>query len=144
MRLQFLGIMRPIPAWDRLYLKDHLEPPPLWSVWIAKYVGEKPDDQWSRFCALQVVSSDDSTLADKMGAEYCNTQCTTLVIGKLCAHLFSSTVQPNLGYEGIRLTRIWPSSGFSLNTRFLPTLDDDQVVALHESVAANSVPLVRS
>ena len=143
MRLQFLGAMRPIPAWDRLYLKEHLEPPPLWFVWIAEYIGEKPDDHWSRFCGLQVVSPNDSTPADKIGTDYCNTQCTTLVIGKLCVHLFSSTVDPVLGYEGIRLSQIWPRSGFALNTAFLPTIADDRVIALHESVAANSVPLRR-
>ncbi|OIQ73474.1 hypothetical protein GALL_448880 [mine drainage metagenome] len=76
-----------------------------------------------------------------MGADYCNTQCTTLVIGKLCAHLFSSTVQPVLGYEGISLTRIWPPSGFGLSTAFLPTISDDEVVTLRESLAANSKPL---
>ncbi len=141
MRLQFLGDMRPIPAWDRLYLKEHLEPPPLWGIWIAKYIGEKPDDHWSRFCGLQVVFPDDLPPADKMGADYCNTQCTTLVINKLCAYLFSSTVQPVIGIEGIRLTRIWPPSGFSLNTAFLPTIGDDAVIALHETLAANSKPL---
>jgi hypothetical protein len=144
MRLQFLGPMRPIPAEDRIFLKEHLEPPPIWAVWIAKYTGKEPDEHWSRFCALQVVSQDDSTPADKMGPHYCNTQTTTLVMGKLCAHLFSSTVQPILGYDGVRLTRIWPRSGFDLNTKFLPAIDDNAVVALHETLAANSIPVRRA
>jgi hypothetical protein len=76
-----------------------------------------------------------------MSPDYCNTQCTTLVIGKLCVHLFSSTVQPVLGYDGVRLSRIWPRSGFNLNTAFLPTIADDAAIALHETLAANRKPL---
>jgi hypothetical protein len=144
MRMQFLGSMRPIPQSDRRYLKDHHQPPPLWVIWIARFDGEKPDDHWSRFCGLQVVSEFESTPADKIGVEYCNTQCTTMVIGKLCAHLFSSTVSPVLGYDGIRLTKIWPPSGYDINTRFLPGIDDEHVVWLHEALARESKPLPRA
>jgi hypothetical protein len=144
MRLQFLGSMRPIPQSDRLYLKQNLHPPPLWMIWIARFAGEKADDHWSRFCGLQVVSQFDSTPPDKIGVEYCNTHCTTLVIGKLCAHLFSSTVSPVHGYEGIQLTRIWPPSGYDINTEFLPAVDGEQVIWLHEALARESKPLPRA
>jgi hypothetical protein len=137
MRLEFLGIMRAIPAIDRHYLKDHLEPPVMWTIWVAAYAGAKPDEHWSRYCAMQVGS----TPADIVGPEHCNTQVTTLVIGKLCAHLYSSTETPVLGYEGIQLTRIWPTSGLSIDTRFLPPLTDEDVVSLHEAFARESVPI---
>lgn len=139
MRLEFLGRMRAIPATDRLYLKANRLPPPSWMIWIAKYAGEKADEHWSRYCGIQVGL----TPADKVGPDYCNTQVTTLVLGKLCAHLFSSTELPFEGYEGARLTRIWPLTGLSLNTSFLPDISDEAVVSLHEALARESKPMKR-
>ncbi len=139
MRLEFLGSLRAIPPTDRLYLKEYREPPPMWCVWIAKYGGDKPDDHWSRYIGMQVGS----TPAEKVGPEHCNMQVTTMVVGQLCAHLYSSTVSPLLGYEGIRLTRIWPLTGLSIDARFLPVLDDATVVALQEALARESKPMMR-
>jgi len=139
MRLEFLSHMRAIPLEDRLHLKQYGEPPKLWTIWITKYLGEKADDHWSRFCAMQVGS----TPPDKVGAVHCNTQVTTMVIGKLCAHLFSSTVSPIIGYEGIRLARIWPLTGLGIDSRFIPGIDDKAVVWLHEALARESKPVPR-
>ena len=139
MRLEFLGRLRAIPATDRIYLKDHKLPPASWMVWIAKYTGEKADEHWSRYCGMQLGL----TPTDKVGAEHCNTQVTTLIIGKLCAHLFSSTEIPFEGYEGARLTRIWPLTGLALDTRFLPDISDAAVVSLHEALARESKPMKR-
>ena len=139
MRLEFLGRMRAIPPSDRLYLREHHVPPVMWTIWITKYGGKRPDEHWSRYCGMQVGS----TPADKVGPDYCNTQVTTLVIGQLCAHLFSSTETPILGYEGVRLARIWPLTGLGINTQFLPSLNDSEVISLHEAFARESVPISR-
>jgi hypothetical protein len=139
MRLEFLGEMRAIPPNDRLYLREYSVPPAMWTIWITKYVGEKPEDNWSRYTGMQVGS----VPTNKVGPEHCNTQVTTMVMGTLCAHLFSSTETPILGYEGVRLTRIWPLSGLGINTRHLPALDDKQVLWLHEAFARESVPITK-
>jgi hypothetical protein len=140
MRLQFLGRMHAIPAVDRLYLKENGCPPALWAIWLARYAGEKPDEHWSRFLGMQLGS----TPTDKVGPDHCNTQVTTLVIGKLCAHLFSSTETPVLGYEGIRLTRIWPPTGLGIGTEFIPPVTDKAIIWLHEALARESKPLPKT
>jgi hypothetical protein len=140
MRLEFSGHMRATPASDHQYLMKNRKPPASWLIWIAKYAGDKPDEHWSRYSAVLLGS----TPADKVGPEYCNTQCTTLVMGKLCAHLYSSTQMPIEGYEGIRLTRIWPLTGWRIDTRFLPALSDDILPWLHEAVARETPPLPKN
>jgi hypothetical protein len=51
---------------------------------------------------MQIASS--PTLA--VGAEYSNTQVTSLVVGQLYAHLFSSTAWKDFpGYAGIELEK---------------------------------------
>jgi hypothetical protein len=143
MRVEFLGRMRAIPPAHRCYIKDHQQPPAGWTIWIARYAGERPDEDWSRFCGMQIESVAKGqvlTPRDKAGADYCNTQVTTMVIGKLCTHIVSSTENVVDGYEGIRLTRIWPLSGFSIDSRFLPTWDDKAVIWLHEALARESTP----
>jgi len=140
MRLEFLGRMRAIPPSDRVFLKDHGEPPGLWTIWIAGYRGENADEHWSRYCGMQIGS----TPAEKVGPDYCNTQVTTMVIGKLCAHLFSSTETPILGYEGIRLMRVWPLTDLDMNTRFLPTIPENAILWLHEALARESTPISKA
>lgn len=139
MRVEFLGTLRAIPSADRLYLKERREPPSSWMIWITRYAGDKPGEHWSRYCGMQLESAP----AEKVGPEHCNTQVTTLVIGKLCAHLFSSTEIPFDGYEGARLARIWPMTGLALDTRFLPDITDDAVISLHEALARESKPMMR-
>jgi hypothetical protein len=140
MRTEYLGELRAIPPEDRRYLMEHFEPPALWFVWIARYAGNKPDEHWSRYCGMQLCSEGTGPVSE-VGPEHCNTQVTTMVLGKLCTHVFSSTETPVLGYEGIRMTRIWPQSGFVIDTRFLPTWDDAAVLWLHEALARESTPL---
>lgn len=42
-----------------------------------------------------------------------------------------------LGYHGIELTKIWPPRRFDIDSRFLPTLDEAEVVHLHEALPAS-------
>jgi hypothetical protein len=143
MRTEFLSNMRAIPESDRRFLMERRELPPLWSIWITKYGGDKSAENWSRYTGMQIALESAAKLQppNEVGPYHCNSQCTTMVIGKLCAHVFSSTVTPILGYSGVRLTRIWPLTGLAIDSRFLPVLDDKQVVWLHEAFARESVPI---
>jgi hypothetical protein len=105
-----------------------------WRIWIARYAGEYPEDHWTRHFGMQVVSSPSQMFRPPK----CNTQVTTMVIGRLCAHLVSSSVMPvPIGYDGVRLTTIWPAGQFHIDTRALPALSETEVVHLHESLAAS-------
>src|SRR5262249_10222680 len=76
-----------VPTSDRTWLKDHLEAPALWQIWINRYTGSEPESHWCRHYGLRLQSSPD----DQIGSSECNTQTTTLVLGQLCVHAFSST-----------------------------------------------------
>jgi hypothetical protein len=41
---------------DRTWLKEKMEPPPLWQIWIARYVGTEPETHWCRHVGMQLVS----------------------------------------------------------------------------------------
>jgi len=122
---------------DRTWLRENLEPPPLWQIWIARYIGNQLESHWCRHYGMQLVSSPD----DHAGPGECNTQTTTLVLGQLCAHTFSSSVFPEFsGYKGT-LFKIWPISGFDINTAALPPVGDDDVVSLSEALARGMKPI---
>jgi hypothetical protein len=132
MRLEFLGDFRAIPASDRDAIRNTGLPPPGWCIWLAKFTGEKGEELVSRYCAMM---SGVLTPPKDVGPELCNTQATTLVIGKLCAHLFRSSFVPFIEYDGARLTKIWPLTGYDIQSRFMPTISDQAVVSLAESLA---------
>jgi hypothetical protein len=97
-----------IPQSDREWIRTNGEPPPMWRIWIAKYSGNNPGDHWCRHIGIRLTSSPQ----DVAGAQKCNTQTTTLVWGRLCAHAYSSTYLPDfLGYD-FPLAKIWPLSGY--------------------------------
>jgi hypothetical protein len=139
MRMEFLGIMRAVTPQDRDWLRYYREPSSDWRIWIARYNGERPEDNPARFYTVQLGSHQ----TDKVGAEYCNVQIVTLVLGELCTHSIYSPVidLDQFGYEGITLTSIWPPTRFEIDTRFLPTVDDKAVLWLHEAFARESPPL---
>jgi hypothetical protein len=124
-----------VPVEERNMLRTSGAPPfDSWRIWIAKYAGENPEDHWSRHAGMHVVSSPDEVF----GPHKCNAQVSTMVIGKLCAHLVSSSAMPVPGgYHGVELTRIWPAGHFHINSSLLPTLDEDEIVLLHESFPAS-------
>jgi hypothetical protein len=68
-------------------------------------------------------------------------QVTSLVIGKLYAHLFFSHVIDFQGYAGINLAKIWPPFQFDMNTAWFPGLSDQDVLWLHEAFARESKPM---
>jgi len=139
MRLEFLGEFRAIPALDRAALRETGLPPAGWCMWLAKFTGKSADDLVSRYNALMAGML---TKPENVGPEYCNTQVTTLVIGQLCAHLFRSSFVPFIEYDGARLAKIWPLTGYDINSQFLPTISDQGVLSLAEALprAASESP----
>ncbi len=93
-----------------------------------------------RYTAMQIASSPDVP----RGVQYCNSQVTTLVIGQLCAHLFSSIVWPDFpGYDGAELAEIWPAQRFDIEVSDLPVITEAEVPWLHETIARTSTPAPR-
>jgi hypothetical protein len=128
--------MQAIPKKDHEWLMAKPEPPARWKIWIARYIGSQRMDQ--RFTAMQIASSPDVT----PGVEHCNTQVTSLAIGRFYAHLFSSTVWDDFsGYEGVNLVRLWPISQSVTEISFLPPIFETEVPWLHESVARTTKPV---
>jgi hypothetical protein len=75
------------------------------------------------------------------GPEDTNTQVTTIVVGRLCAHIFSSTVYDDfVGYVEPRMCRIWPTTGFNIDTGYLPEIDAEGATWLHESIGRDRNP----
>jgi hypothetical protein len=134
MRVELSSRTRSIPPTDHHWLMDHFEPPANWKIWIARYAGGPLIDE--RYTALQIASSKNVTA----GVEYCNSQVTTLVIGQLCAHLYSSTAWPDFpGYEGIELAPIWPQRCLDIEVSMLPTITEADVPWLHEAITRDLV-----
>jgi hypothetical protein len=123
-----------IPAAHRRYLMDRKEPPPGWHVWLAKYGGARWEDHVARQVELQLSASPEN---EEIGAHKANTQVTTLVLGQLCAHVFSSTSIPDFsGYHGITLQTIWPARSYDVFWQFVETLSDAEVLYLSEALAS--------
>jgi hypothetical protein len=137
MRIEFLGEMRAISDQERDWLRYYREPTNDWKIWISSFGGDDAEEHWSRTYAGQL----DSKPADKVGPEYCNIRVTTLVIGKLCAHLFYSPVIDFEGYEGIHLTQIWPRRHLYVDTSRLSVMSGRDAIFLHEAFARAVPPL---
>jgi hypothetical protein len=134
MRLEFLGDMRAIQNQERDWLRAHREPSKDWKIWISAFGGDDGDQHWSRSYAAQLESKP----TDRVGLEYCNVRVTTLVIGKLCAHLFYSPIIDFQGYEGISLTQIWPRPHVYVDTSLLSVITGKDALFLHEAFARES------
>jgi hypothetical protein len=136
MRLEFLGDFRAIPPSDRSELKRTGLPPTGWCIWLARFIGKNGEDLVSNYCGMM---AGELSPPEHVGPEHCNTQATTLVIGKLCAHLFRSSFVPFIDYREARLTRIWPVTGFDIQTEFMPTISDDGILSLAEAIAREAL-----
>jgi hypothetical protein len=135
-RLEFTDLeMQGVPREDRSTLMMRACPPfDTWRIWIAQYIGTNPEDHWSGHFGLQMVSSPN----EAPRPHKCNTQVTTMVIGKLCFHAVSSSVMKvPLGYDGVDIRQIWPASNFDIDSRLLPALDEADVIHLHEALPAS-------
>jgi hypothetical protein len=125
-----------VPQADRDHFRLHKDPPDHWRIWIARYVGENWQLHRVRHVGLKVLKR--SELSEP---ERCNTQVTTLVIRRLCAHIFSSTAFSLPGYEGIALQQLWPPSDTSHPWALAPNVTDEGVVVLAEAFARDLQPI---
>jgi hypothetical protein len=123
------GGPKAIPQSDKDLLIENPEPPANWKIWISKYVGTQAMDQ--QHTPMQLASSSNIPI----GAENCNTQVTSLVVGQFYAHLFSSTVWKNFpGYEGADLVQLWPLKHRLIPVQSLPAIFEQEVTPLHETI----------
>ena len=122
--------MRAVPQGEIKYLMETGRASANWRIWIARHSG--PMDYAYRYTAMQIESEPTA----KFGPEYCNTQVTTLFVGRLYAHILFSTIWPNFqGYEGVSLTQIWPAHDLHIRTEFLPMMSEQDGVLLHEAIS---------
>jgi hypothetical protein len=133
MRIECTSEARTIPSSDHNWLQVHSEPPTHWKIWLARYKGSARMDH--RYTGMHTSSSPNVPTSIK----YCNTQVTTLVVGHLCAHLFSSIDWPDFGgYDGIELRQIWPVNHLDIQVALLPIVREDLVPWLHEAIGRES------
>jgi hypothetical protein len=100
-----------VPLIERQFLRRHRKPPTEnWRIWIGNYERRQWNAQWAHSAAgIAPVTS-----MARPGPQIPNTQTTTIIVGKLYAHIFSSEIQSlvsraSLGKRGVeRLARIWP------------------------------------
>jgi hypothetical protein len=124
--------MQTIPRFEKEALRTDPLPTPNWRIWIARHAGKNLTEYRYQYTAMQ-IASDPST---PHGAQYCNTHVTTLIAGQLYVHIFFSTVWPEFaGYDGVALCRLWPPTGFDIDTGSLPELSDEAGVMLHETIS---------
>lgn len=126
--------IRAIPQADIDRLRIDGDPGNHWRAWLLRYEGPE-NDYWCRYFGAHVALG---VPPPYTGPEYCNTHVTTVVAGKLCAHISASTVLNHGGYEGIRMTRVWPRGQFPIDTRRLPHISEEGALWLHEALARES------
>jgi hypothetical protein len=121
-----------VPQSDRDWLRTHRYPPWHWKIWVARYDGPK-DQHWAYHLPMHL----DSSRTSETGPDKVNTQTTTMVIGQICAHVFSSTTldDSNFGYRGIRLCRIWPPSNYYINWANVAAHGDVILLSLAEALS---------
>jgi hypothetical protein len=138
MRIEFLpGSARVIPQLERDWVRCNQTPTEQWSIWIGHYGGADSEGNWSQTGYAQL----EPQATDNVGLQYCNLHVTTMVIGRLCAHLGYSSVTKFPGYDGISLPQLWPSEYFNLDTSSLPSMSEADVLQLHEEFARGSKPM---
>lgn len=120
-----------IPGVDRDCLRTTLLPPwHGWKIWIAKYGGPNVKENWSYHQPMHLASGPPS----QTGPDKTNTQTTTLVIGQVCAHVFSSTYIPGFDYIGLPMVQIWPPRPYDINWRNARTHTERTLFALMEVI----------
>lgn len=121
-----------VTADERTWLRTKLTPPWSWQIWLTRYRGARPNENWIRHYPLHIAS----TPTAETGPDKCNTQTTTLAIGRLGAHMFSSTEFLDFaGYDGIRLCKIWPPGNWLVDWSHVAAYCEPELKALAESLS---------
>jgi hypothetical protein len=133
MRLEGSGEMRTIHQSDREKIRREFVPGSSWWIAITRYQDDDPHDYWSGYWGMQIS---ESSQPKAVNIKDCNTQVSTILAGKMCAHMFSSTVWYGFrGYQGAALTQLWPPTRFDIATGAMPYIDNKGLPWLHEAVA---------
>ncbi len=123
---------RGVSEGERTWLRTKLTPPWNWQIWIARYRSLRPNEHWCLHLPMHIAS----TPTAETGPDKCNTQTTTLAIGQLSAHLFSSTELIDFpGYQGIHLCKIWPPGDWFIEWRCVPAYDEPTLKVLAEALS---------
>jgi hypothetical protein len=126
---------RGVSEQERMWLRTRLTPPWNWQIWVARYAGSRPNEHWCYHYPLHIAS----TPTAETGPDKCNTQTTTLAVGELCAHLFSSTeILDFPGYQGIHLCKIWPPGDLLIDWRLVPAYEEPVLMSLAESLSRDT------
>jgi hypothetical protein len=135
-----------VPPTDHQHLIQHREPGPNWMIWIMRYTEGLGDDYAYRHFPMAIRSFPKGLIgtlssADiAAGPEDTNTQVATIVVGRLCAHIFSTTAL--LGFNGYTeppMCQIWPITG-DIDTGYLPGIDARGATWLHETLGRDYNP----
>jgi hypothetical protein len=76
---------------DRMFLKTNLAAPPSMKIWIGYYKRDKWLGVWAH-ATFPIRSEENAPQRSELGVDFPNTQTTTIVIGKLYAHILSSDI----------------------------------------------------
>jgi hypothetical protein len=119
-------------AAERSWIKDKGEPPENWKIWITRFAG-KSNRHWVYHHGLSASPPD-----VQVGAS-CDTQTTTMVLGELCAHAFSSRTTLDFeGYEGVHMFQVWPT-GPTINWWETLGIGDAALISLSEAFVRDYV-----
>lgn len=136
-----------IPKEDHQHLIENREPGSTWKIWIMRYTEGAGDDYSYAHSPMAMRQFHKSQIPRLTRAEIAarpedsNTQVTTICVGRLCAHIFSSTdFDEFTGYDGIDLTQLWPITGLAIDTGPLPSIDRLGSVWLHETISRSHNP----
>lgn len=140
-------LAHPIPPSDHLHLINKREPGESWRIWISEYPEGGANDYWYNQFPMAMKAFPRSTLETlspqqlSARAEDSNTQVTTLVVGRLFAHMFSTAVWTEFGgYLDAPIAQIWPVNGLIIDTHWLPAISEDEVHWLHEAIGRDRNP----
>jgi hypothetical protein len=138
---------RAVPPSDYQHLIQHREPGADWKIWIMRYIDGPGDDYAYRHFPMAMKELPRKMLETlspqqlSARAEDCNTQVTTIVVGRLCAHIFSTTAYRDFaGYLEPPMCQIWPITGLYIDTGFLPDIDASTATWLHETIGRDRNP----
>jgi hypothetical protein len=124
----------PIDLKDRRHLMGHLEPPPQWVIFLCR--ADMPVEIGQYYNAnvfgYQVLQGRNPP---KIGKSY----IATFVLGKLCVHLMSRAPPNYHGYEGVRLAKLWPTTGRDIDLGLSSLLDAKGVHEIADSIRRQSL-----
>lgn len=99
-----------VPLSERQFLRDRRQPPDNWKIWIGNYTRKK----WSGQYVHTTSSIDSADGLARRDPNVPNTQTTTIVVGNMYAHVFSSDIPAVIGGYGLneskqeKIAQIWP------------------------------------